>query len=569
MSKTTQKWRAGAVWLLVGLGTGALAVRLFFLHLGDNENLRQRAEVLRRAEFTTKPTRGRILDSSGVLLALDVGVKNVCADPRRIVESGHVRFVARHLARALDLDAEMLVRRLARPERRFTYVKRLVPVERANRLARMRLNGVFLEDDRARFYPLGSAMCHVVGFVNMQEKGCAGVELAYDRFLRGSGGLVLSETDGRRRELYDRRLVEVPAFEGMDVHLTLDSRVQYIVEQALSRAVKENRAASGWAIVERVKTGEILAMASYPAFDLNEYRRASEEQMMNRAIGYVYEPGSTFKVAILASVLEEGLATPDEVIDCENGAWWYGGRLLHDYHAYDRLTVADVLKKSSNIGAAKLALRLGNERLYRYLENFHLGRPLGIDLPGEQAGILHAVRDWSAISATRIAMGHEVGVTALQMLNIVCCIANGGLMMRPRVVQFVSDRSGQLVYVAYPEAIGRPISERTARIMLQLLGRVTEEGGTGVKARIAGCSVAGKTGTAQKPVSGGYSHTDYIASFVGVLPAEDPELGIIVVIDSPQPQHTGGSVAAPVFAKIAQELMGVVNLLPRPRQSYL
>jgi len=560
MTRGRPSWRAATVCLLVAAGTGALTVRLFFLHLGDNERLRKRAEAVRSTELRTQPSRGRIMDVSGTVLALDVAVKNVCADPGRIVRAGHVRFVAHHLARALGLDAAGLARQLARPQRRFMYVKRFVPLERAEQVSRMRLSGVFLEDERARYYPLGEMMCHVVGFVNWEKRGCAGVELAYDRFLRGSGGLVLSEADGRRRELYDRRLVEVPAFEGMDVYLTLDVRAQYIVEEALRRAVEANRAAAAWAIVERVKTGEILAMASYPSFDLNRYRTASEKQLVNRAIGYVYEPGSTFKVAVLAAALDQGVVSPSDVIDCEGGVWWYRGRALHDYHAYDRLTVADVLKKSSNIGAAKVALRLGQRRLAEYLKAFHVGRRLGIDLPGEQAGILHEVSDWSGISVTRIAMGHEVAVTALQMLNIVCCIANRGLMVRPRVVAMVADRDGHLVYRAHPEVIGRPVSERAAQTMLRLLRRVTEEGGTGRRARVPGCDVAGKTGTAQKPVKGGYSRTDYIASFVGVLPAEDPELGIIVVVDSPQPHHTGGRVAAPVFAEIARELMGIVNL---------
>jgi len=560
MTKGIQRWRTAAVILFIATGTGALAVRLFFLHLGENRSLRERVEALRRAEIRLQPSRGRILDRNGNVLAVDVAVKNVCADPWLIVRAGHSRFIAYQLARALGLDPRRLVVRLQRPHRRFAYVKRCVPLERAESVARMRLRGVFLEDDTARYYPLGGLMCHVLGFVNMEKKGCAGVELTYDRFLRGSGGLVVSQLDGRRRELYDRRMVEMPAFEGMDVYLTLDVRAQYIVEEALRRALQKHQAKGAWAIVQRVKTGEIVALASLPSFDLNCYRTASEQEMLNRAIGYIYEPGSTFKVAVLAAALNEGVVTPDEVIDCERGAWWFRGKVLHDYHAYDRLSVADVLKKSSNIGAAKIALRLGEERFARYLREFNVGGRLGIDLPGEEAGILHEPDRWSAISATRIAMGHEVGVTSLQMLNIVCCIANGGLMLRPHVVSMVADADGSVVHQAVPTVIGHPIDRKTARMMLALLRRVTEHGGTGVKAAIPGCPVAGKTGTAQKPIPGGYSHTDYIASFVGVLPADDPELGIIVVIDTPQPLHTGGRVAAPVFAEIARELLGILDL---------
>lgn len=560
MIRGIQKWRIAAVILFIAAGTGALAVRLFFLHLGGDGRLRQRVELLRRAEIELLPSRGRILDRTGNVLAVNVAMKNVCADPYVIARSGHSRFVAYHLARALGLDPRSLVVRLQRPGRRFAYVKRRIPLEQADTIARMRLHGVFMEDTTARYYPLGELMCHVLGFVNMEEKGCAGVELTYDRFLRGSGGLVVTQLDGRRRELYHRRLVEMPPFEGMDVYLTLDMRAQYIVEEALRKALERYRARGAWAIVQRVKTGEIVALASLPSFDLNRYRTASEEAMLNRAIGYIYEPGSTFKVAVLAAALNEGVVTPEDVVDCEGGAWWYRGKVLHDHQAYDRLTVADVLKKSSNIGAAKVALRLGEERLARYLRGFNVGRRLGIDLPGEQAGILREPDQWSAISATRIAIGHEVGVTSLQMLNILCCIANKGLMLRPHVVSMVADTDGSVIYRAVPTVIGHPIDRDTAQVMLALLRRVTEAGGTGVKAAISGCPVAGKTGTAQKPICGGYSRSDYIASFVGVLPADDPDLGIIVVVDTPQPLHAGGRVAAPVFAEIAQELLGVLDL---------
>ncbi len=560
MNDLRYRWRMRFLSAAVIAALAGLSVRLVFLHLGPNEALRRKIVKTRRVERRLRGGRGRIFDRRGEIMALDVAVKNVCADPKLLHESGSLQAVALRLARLLEMEPAVLLARLDLPRRRFAYVKRHVPPEVGEMIRRMKLQGVFFQDDVARYYPHDQLMCHVVGFVNMERVGSAGVEQKLDRYLKGTPGLLVSERDGRRRELYDRRTVEVPASAGADVYLTLDVELQYMVEKALDEAVSENAAKGAWAIVERVRTGEILAMASRPAFNPNEFRKSDPESMRNRAIAYVYEPGSTFKLAVIAAALNEGLVTADEVIDCENGVWMYRGRPLRDYHAHGRLSVADVLKKSSNIGAAKIALRLGPERLDRYLRAFGFGRRTGVGLPGEQAGILHPPRAWSALSITRIAMGHEVAVTALQMLEMACAIANGGYLMRPYVVRRVVDWRGRELMAAEPRVVARPIREATADLMRRLMVRVTEPGGTGWRAALAGYRVAGKTGTAQKPVRGGYSRTADVASFVGFLPAEDPELGIIVVVDEPQPRHTGGAVAAPVFRKIAEQAVRYLDI---------
>jgi len=563
MTDRRYTWRVVLVFIMVAMVWLGLAFRLSLLHLGRNENLRARVEKIRKVEEEILVGRGRILDCEGNILALDLSVKNICADPKTIIEKGHLKIVGTHLARLLQLDPAVVFARLDRPKRRFEYMKKYVQDEHViEQIRRMQLSGVFFEDTSARHYPKKSMFCHVLGFSNVEGVGSAGVEQKMNAYLKGRPGLRISEKDGRRREIYNRRSLDIAPQEGADIYLTLDQNVQYIVEKALDAAVEEHQAKGAWAIVERVKTGEILAMASRPAYDLNDYRRTPSQKMLNRTIGYVYEPGSTFKVGIIAAALNEGVVSPDTIFDCENGSWFYHGRPLRDYHAHGKLSVADVLKKSSNIGAAKIALTLGEQRTEDYLRAFGVGKITGIELPGEERGILRSHKRWSAISLTRIAMGHEVCVTSLQMLDILCAIGNNGFLMKPSIIKRVLDAQGRTIMEFNPEVISRPIREDTARTMQKLLARVTEKDGTGRRARIDGYRVGGKTGTAQKAIPGGYSHDANIASFMGLIPAENPELAIIVVVDEPQPLHTGGVVAAPVFQKIAAQAVRYLDIPP-------
>jgi len=564
MTDRSMKWRfiASAAFLMVAMI--GLGVRLAFLHLGHHEKVCAGLQHNRRFEKKIVARRGDICDRRGKenILVMNLAVKDICADPCEITKSNQVDFVASELAKTLELTSGELTECLNRPDRRFMYIKRFAHDDIVEKIRQKKLMGVFFQDATVRYYPHKSFMCHVLGFVNYEAVGSAGVEQYLDKYLKGSHGLVESQVNALRQELYWYRDQYIPALEGANVFLNLDQNVQYIVEKALDEVMAEHCAKGAWAIVERVRTGEILAMASRPAFDLNEFGTANEKEKLNRAIGYVYEPGSTFKVAIISAALNEGTVTPETILDCENGSWLYKNRLLRDYHPYGKLTVADIIKKSSNIGDAKVALTLGENRLHRYLTAFGIGDVMGIDLPGEEQGILHPVSRWSNISLTRIAIGQGVAVTAIQMLGVVCAIANDGFLMRPYVVNRVSRNDGSILYQPTPEVLARPISFETAAKMRELLSRVTQEGGTGRRAQVDGYEVAGKTGTGQKPVDGGYSSTAYIASFVGFLPAEDPEIAVIVVVDEPDPFHTGGIVAAPAFSKIAGETVRYLDIPP-------
>ena len=331
--------------------------------------------------------------------------------------------------------------------------------------------------------------------------------------------------------------------EGTDIELTLDNDIQKHVEQILDEAMTNFHSQAAWAIVEEVRTGAILAMASLP------------KSNPPPATGTVFEPGSIFKVGVVAAALNEGLISTNDQFDCENGLWSYEGKPLRDFHPYGVLDVTGILRKSSNIGAAKIALKLGEEPLSRYLTAFGFGKPTGIEIPGEESGLLRPLSEWGKADITRVAMGHAVAVTALQMLNVLCCIGNDGSLMKPHLLRKVVGKDGVALLENNPEVIAQPISAATAKLMRNMLVAVTREGGTGTRAAIKGFNVAGKTGTAEKIKDGRYMANQNIVSFMGVLPAERPEIGIIVVLDDPQPLATGSMSAAPVFAQIAESAM--------------
>ena len=541
---------------------GGLAFRVGQLHLGENPELKSRVSRTRRVEQQILVGRGRILDRRGGILAMDLTVYRLNADPQMILREGLVEAYAGLFSRLLGLDPDLVETRLRQPERRQVYLAHELTEDDRQRILGLKLKHVWLEPVSARNYPQHNAAAHVVGFSNAEGVGSAGVEQAMDEFLRGVPGVRVSLQDGKRREMLDRRILDIPPQAGADVYLTLDLNLQAMLETALDQAVQQHRPLGARGAIEDVRTGEILAMATRPDYDLNAYGRTPPERMRNSVTGTVYEPGSTFKMAVVAAALNAGIVRPETAFDCERGLWMYRGRPLRDFHPYGTLTVGGILQKSSNIGAAKIALALGDARLERALREFGFGRSTDSGVPGEEAGIFHSRSQWDGLAPTRIAMGHSIGVTSMQMLAVIGAIANHGFLMKPSIVRKVVDARGRVLQEFTPTVAARPIREDTARLMCALLARVTEPEGTGRRAAFPGYRVAGKTGTAAKPGVGGYDDRRNIASFVGVVPAEDPVLAIMIVVDEPQPEHTGGVVAAPVFRQIAQEAVRYLNIPP-------
>jgi cell division protein FtsI/penicillin-binding protein 2 len=561
-------WRASLVAVVLLLAWGTLAVRLGVLHLGSNELLQERVRRMRTVTEDILVGRGRILDRNDLLLALDLPVQDICVDPMVVRSNGQAKAVSAHLSRVLKLPRDEVYARVNKPGRRDEPIQRLAREEVALQVAQLRLPGVFFRSKTTRYYPHGASGCHVLGFSNMEGVGSAGIEQRWDPYLKGRPGLRQSERDGNRREIYTRRSLEIAPQEGADVYLTIDQNIQYFVEKALDEAMTNFQPKAAWAIVEDVRTGAILGMASRPDYDLNAYNETDANTRLNRAVGVNFEPGSVFKVGVVAAALNEGLIATNDLFDCENGMWFYAGRPLRDFHPYGILDVTGILRKSSNIGAAKIAVMLGPERLYRYLSAYGLGRTTGLEVPGEESGILNPVGKWAKVDITRIAMGHSIAVTALQMLNVLCCIGNDGFLMKNHLVRKVVDKNGTVLQENKPEALARPITERTAMLMRQMLAEVTREGGTGTKAAIKGYDVAGKTGTAEKIVDGHYVKNENVSSFMGLVPADRPEIGIIVVLDSPVDPvfklRTGGMTAGPVFARIAEPIAHYLDIRPLP-----
>ena len=559
-------WRTTLVVVALLLVWGGLAVRLGYLHLGPNDVLRERVRRMRTVEEQILVGRGRILDRNDRLLALDLPVKNVIVEPEVVLSNGQARAVSAQLARVLGLPPAAVYVRVNKPGDPYEPVARLVREEVAAQVERLQLKGVYFEPQTTRYYPHGKLACHALGFSNKEGVGSAGIEQRWDAYLKGRPGYRQSERDGAKREIYTHRTLEIDPQEGADVHLTLDLNIQYFVEKALDAAMTNLNAKAAWAIVEEVRTGAILAMASRPDYDLNDFNKTVADVRLNRAVGENFEPGSVFKVGVVAAAINEGIVSTNDLFDCENGMWFYAGRPLKDFHPYGELDVTGILRKSSNIGAAKIAVMLGEERLYRYLISYGLGRPTGLEVPGEEAGILNPVGKWAKVDITRIAMGHTVAVTALQMLNVLCCIGNDGFLMKNHVVRKVVDKNGAVLLENKPEALARPITERTAALMRQMLVEVTRTGGTGTRAAIKGYNVAGKTGTAEKIKDGHYVSNENVSSFMGILPAERPEIGIIVVLDSPvdpvNKLRTGGITAGPVFAQIAEPVARYLDIRP-------
>lgn len=548
-------------FLMLTVSTG-LGVRLATLHLGSHEGRLEQIERMHRFRQDLLGRRGTILDGSGSssLLALDRAADHVVADPQVILEADALQPTAMRLAELLDMDADSLAERLYQPGRRYARIQMFVPREVSRRVTEENLTGVFMRPAHLRYYPHGSLACHVLGFVNHEGVGSAGIEQRYDRYLRGRHGVIQGRLDALRREIYTERTLADPGEPGHTIELTIDQHIQLVVERELDALMESSQSEAAWAIVQDVRTGEILAMASRPAYDLNDFRSSTEDQRLNRAIGMNFEPGSSLKPAAFAAALNEGIVTPDTVFHAEHGSWVYKGRPLRDVSAQGELTVTEGLQRSSNILTAKMSLMLGNDRLYQYFRDFGLGEPLGIDLPGEEAGIFHPPERWYGISPTRIPIGQGIATTALQLLTVQSTIANDGYRMRPYVVRRIVSEDGNVVMENEPSVVARAIRSDTAETMRELLYLSTQDFGTGRRATFEGMKVAGKTGTAQKPGPGGYSSTDFIASFAGFFPADDPAIAMVIVADTPRPVTGGGRVAAPVFASIGEEISRYLGL---------
>ena len=548
----------GAMFLLMFLMVG---LRAFQLQILQGERLKGLGDKQRFQEWTLLPKRGSILDRAGDPLAISLEAQSVYVRPPRLKEQ---EAVAPVLAKALGMSVKSMRRKIKR-DRPFVWVKRQVTPKESQRVRSLRLDGVGMYNEPKRYYPHGRLAAQMVGFVGRDSKGLEGVEAFYDQYIRGELGSSFVEQDalGRKVLLHGVEKLEVPP--GADIHLTLDASIQHLVEKQLEAAVTDSRAKSGIAIVVKPFTGEVLAMANYPYFDPNHFSKSPSEVWRNRAVTDSFEPGSTFKAMTAAAAVEEGVVGRGELFYCEKGRYAFGGSIIHDEKPHGWLNLRQILKVSSNIGATKVAERLGKKKYFKYIKKFGFGRPTGIDLPGEAQGLVRHPTKWSRIDLATHAYGQGIAVTPLQLVMAYAAIANGGFLMRPFVVERVVGSKGRVLLSHRTHVLRRVLSEKTSRTLTSMLRGVVSQGGTGTKAKVEGFQVAGKTGTAQKPdpIYGGYLVKKRIASFVGFVPAEDPRMVLLVLLDDPELGVFGGAVAAPLFRSIARGALRHMGVVPQ------
>ncbi|HEY6306125.1 MAG TPA: penicillin-binding protein [Candidatus Angelobacter sp.] len=544
-------WLAGfvAFWFLV------ICLRLMWLQVVSYGDFAQRAARQQQRSIDVAPVRGNIYDRNGNELAMSVRADSVFAVPAEIPD---IHGAAAILGRVLNSDSQEIENRM-RGSHAFAWVARKLDPATSARIRALNLKGIYFQKESKRSYPKRELAAQVLGYVGLDDEGLGGLERQFDSRLTGKPGKMLITMDAKRRWFGS---VEKNPEPGENVVLTLDENIQYMADHELAKAMAATHAESGTIIVQNPHTGEILALANSPGFNPNAFSTADPNSRKNRAVSDIYEPGSTFKIVTLAAALEEKLTNPDEVVDCQMGSIVLNGRLIHDHKPYGALTIAQVLQNSSDVGAIKIALRLGEERFDRYIRAFGFGSQTGIELPGETRGLTKPTSRWSKISIGAISMGQEIGVSPLQLIAMASTIANDGVLVPPRIVAGITPpRTTPQLIAFHPAAGRRVISTMTAAQMKRMMEGVVLRG-TGVKAILDGYSSAGKTGTAQKtdPATGRYSKSHYIASFTGFAPVNNPAVSVLVVLDSPAGTHEGGSAAAPVFSRVTQQVLEYLNV---------
>ncbi len=541
---------------VIAVGLLLVLLRLVQLTVVQNGELVRQATVQHQRRLVLTPRRGEIVDRNGEPLALSFPTESLFVRTKQLPMDAEKKIPA--LAASLHVPPQNISQAL-HASSRFVWLKRQASPEEAAHVRLLSVSGVDSVEEDRRFYPQGKLAAPLLGFTNIDAKGLEGVERAYDQYLQGEPREIFEERDATGQTFLIQEGVDAP--EGLNVRLTLDAGLQYIAEQELMRSVKETRAAAGTAIVLDPTTFEILTLAQAPTFDPNDPGETKAEDRRNPAISNCYEPGSTLKVLLAAAALDTQNVRPEERIFCELGHYQVGSHIIHDHHPYGTLTFAEVLQHSSNIGAAKIGERLGKKTYHKYLRDFGIGQRTGVDLPMESPGILAPVDNWARINLVTASFGQGVAVSPLQLASAYAALANGGMLMKPYLVKEVLDADGKAVKANSPTPIRQVVRPETAHLLMQLLEKVVEKEGTGWRAHLDGVRVAGKTGTSQKTnASGGYSAHGRIASFIGIVPADQPRFVILVAIDEPKTAVYGGEVAAPVFQAIARQALARIGI---------
>lgn len=551
--------------LLVSVGIFiAIFIKTFKLQVTDRDKLKSMADKQIIKTINIIPKRGTIYDRGMQELAVSMEVDSIYAMPAKIKD---IKKTAKVISSIISVNRKGLEDKFRTGK--FVWVKRQVNFAEAERLKKLNIPGIGFVKEGKRFYPGPQIAAQLIGFVGIDSTGLEGIERGYDKYMAGKPVKLIGERDALGEEIFFTS-ADKDVSKGMDIVLTIDKTIQHIAERELSNAVSKTQAKGGMAIVINPKTGEILAMANAPNVKPDQLSNYNNPGIWrNRAIADAFEPGSTYKAFLLAAILEEGIVKPTDVFFCEDGKYNVADRTFHDVKKFGWLTFSQIIKYSSNIGAAKVGEKLGSKKLYRYMKDFGFGSKTGIGLPGESSGSLPNLKDWSKVTQGNISFGQGISVTGVQIISAFASIANQGYLMKPYVVKKMIDEEGAMVEEFHPSVVRRIISEETARKATNMLKEVTKEGGTGAKAAIDGFEVAGKTGTAQKPdiSKGGYADGKYVSSFIGFVPADNPEIAILVTIDEPAGEFYGGAIAAPVFREIAVNTLTYLGIFPKTQHA--
>lgn len=535
----------------------ALISRAFQLQILAGKDLKSIAQRQHMKTLQMLPERGIIFDRNGEKLAASVLMDSICADPSKI---RNPQVFAAKMARLLSVDKKLILKRIS-GKKNFCWIARRVVPEQAMAIQSLKEDAIFIVKEPQRMYPNGELAGQILGFVGTESNGLEGLETRYDRYLKGTPQKLVWGRDAKGQWLYPRvETVAQTEDTATNVVLTIDSRIQYLVETQLKAAVQEKGAKGGYAIAMNPQTGEILALANQPTFDPNFYSKAAPGHSKNRALNDCFDPGSTFKPFLIAAALEEKTVREKDHVFCENGNYRVADRVIHEAQRkrHGSLSIREVVKYSSNIGCVKVSERLGKDKFYQYIRDFGFGVKTGIDLPGESSGLLRPASEWTRVDMSTIAFGQGISVTAIQLLTALSAIANHGVLMKPYIVRALADKQGRIIEQYSPTVVRNVISPETAKTMTSILTSVVQdEDGTGKNARIAHLNVAGKTGTSQKFdfSRGVYSSERVRTSFMGFFPAENPQIAILVTLDEPQRDKWGGVAAAPVFKRIGEQML--------------
>ena len=556
-SKKRLKLRIIMIFMLFFVLFVALISRAFQLQVLSGQKLKRLATRQHTTVLNLQPERGIIYDRNGEKLAISIMADSVCADPSKIADPAKA---SKEVAEILNVDHQAVYKKLSAP-RSFCWLARRISPEQTAAVVHADIDGVFLVKEPKRFYPNGELAAHLLGFVGLDASGLEGLEKKYNDALMGRPEKLAWARDAKGKKLFLRvEKTEAKTRDNVNLVLTIDNRIQYLVETQLKEAVIDKGAKGGLAIVMDPKTGEILALANQLGFNPNNIEGLKPERWRNRAITDYYDPGSTFKPFLVAAALEEKIIRENDRFFCENGNYKIADRVIHEAQRkrHGMLTVREILKYSSNIGSAKIAQKMGKEKFYNYIQKFGFGSKTGIDLPGESAGLVRPVQDWVKVDTAMIAFGQGISVTAMQLITAVSAIANDGVLMKPYMVRGIADQDNRLIKLYTPTVVHRVISPDVARRLTKMLTDVVSaEDGTGKNAQIVNVSVAGKTGTSQKfdAARGVYSSEKVRTSFMGFFPAENPQVAILVILDEPQRDKWGGVASAPVFKKISEQIL--------------